>query len=191
MGAVIGTASLRRQSLIRHLRPDLQVVSLRGNVNSRLRRLDDGEFAAILLAAAGITRLGFQQRIKSYFNPQQFIPAVGQGALGIECRENDQELLQVLQTLNHPATHVCVTAVRAMNKALQGGCQVPIACYATIDHNQLSLMGMVGEPDGSLVLKAEIKGALTEPEYLGEQLAQQLQDQGADEILRKVYQSYG
>lgn len=190
-GAIIGTASLRRQSLIRHLRPDLQIVTLRGNINTRLRRLDEAEFAAILLAVAGITRLGMAQRIKHYFDPEQFIPAVGQGALGIECREQDLELISVLQQLNHTPSQICVTAERAMNKALEGGCQVPIACYATISEQQLLLRGLVGKPDGSLILRAEVTGAITIAEALGKQLAEKLQDQGAQKILQEVYQQHG
>ena len=188
-GSVIGTASLRRQSLLRHLRPDLSVLALRGNVNSRLRRLDDGEFAAILLAAAGMMRLGMSERIRQCFNPEQFVPAVGQGALGIECREDDTVVMQLLQQLNHKPTQTCVMAERAMNKALQGGCQVPVAGYATIiNGDQLLIRGLVGKPDGSLILRDELKGAADIAEQLGEQLAAKLLAQGAQAILQEVYQ---
>lgn len=190
-GAIIGTASLRRQSLVRHLRPDLEVVTLRGNVNTRLRRLDEGEFAAILLAVAGITRLGMPERIKSYLDPGIFIPAVGQGALGIECREADTDLIKLLQQISHPATQLCVTAERAMNKTLEGGCQVPIAGHAVIRDQTLLLKGLVGKPDGRLLLVDTAEGPATNPAAIGEALAAKLLQQGADKILQEVYQHYG
>lgn len=190
-GAVIGTASLRRQCLVKALRPDLQVVTLRGNVNTRLRRLDEGEFAAILLAAAGITRLGLQERVRHYLPPEQFTPAVGQGALGIECREHDQALRQRLQFLNEPSTWTCVMAERAMNRELQGGCQVPIGCYGTLANQQLHLQAMVGQPDGGLILRDTIIGDAAQPDALGQALAHKLLAQGAGDILRAVYQNYG
>lgn len=191
LGAVVGTASLRRQCLLRSMRPDIKTEVLRGSVNTRLQRLDEGNFAAILLAAAGIKRLGMEQKIRALLDPEQFIPAVGQGALGIECREDDAELVALLQCLNHPPTVTCVTAERALNRALQGGCQVPIAGYATLADNILTLRGMVGKPDGTLILDGLVQGPAAQPEKLGEQLAEELRGKGAEAILKEVYQQYG
>ncbi|CAM4420044.1 MAG: Porphobilinogen deaminase [Legionellaceae bacterium] len=186
-GAVLGTASLRRQSILKHLRPDLQVACLRGNVNSRLARLDQGEFAAIILASAGMSRLGFFERINDYFDPDIFIPAVGQGAIGIECRGDDNELIDLLKKLNHTSTEICVMAERAMNEALMGGCQTPVAAYAKITNTEIVIKGLVGKPDGSLLLKDEVKGPIHTAEKLGIQLAQKLIKKGAQDILKDIY----
>ena len=190
-GAVIGTSSLRRQSQLLSIRPDLDVRFLRGNVNTRLRKLDEGEYDAIILAAAGLIRLEMRQRIRSFLPVDISLPAGGQGAVGIECREDDAELQTLLAPLNHMVTAQCVRAERAMNRRLQGGCEVPIASYAihSDDHEkQLWLRGRVGSADGSLLLKKEVVGDPQEAESLGIALAQELLASGADRILREVYQ---
>lgn len=187
--AIVGTSSLRRASQLLALRPDLTIVSLRGNVNTRLRKLDEGEFDAIVLAAAGLKRLGFADRIKQKLQPPDFIPAVGQGALGLECRSDDFELHQLLEKLAHTETAQCVLAERAMNLHLGGGCQVPIAGFATLIADQVHLQGIVARPDGSLVLRSARQGPANNPEQLGKQVAQDLLAQGAQQILNEVYGS--
>jgi hydroxymethylbilane synthase len=187
--AIVGTSSLRRQCQTLALRSDLQVVSLRGNVNTRLRKLDEGQFDAIILAAAGLKRLNFADRIKQKLKPPEFLPAVGQGALGIECRSDDEGLHQLLEKLAHDETTQCVLAERAMNFHLQGGCQVPIAGYATIDAGQICLQGLVARPDGSLVLRSKMMGPVNHPEELGKRVADDLLAQGAAQILAEVYGS--
>ncbi len=187
-GAVVGTSSLRRETQLREQRPDLQVKFLRGNVNTRLSKLDNGDYDAIILASAGLIRLGMAERIKSQLTTDQSLPAGGQGAVGVECRSDDQQTLALLAPLHHRDTAYCVKAERAMNKRLEGGCQVPIACYATLDdQQQIHLRGLVGKPDGSLVLRAEIRGPAEQCEALGVQLAEQLLAQGAAAILQAVY----
>lgn len=186
-GARVGTCSLRRQTQLREQRPDLQLIELRGNVNSRLAKLDAGQFDAILLAAAGLKRLGFEQRIRTVLEPAQSLPAVGQGAIGIECRLDDAETRTLLAPLNHLDTQTRVRAERAMNHRLQGGCQVPIAGYAELVGDQLFLRGLVGEPDGSRVIRAEVNGHRDEAEILGQQLADALLAQGARAILDALY----
>ena len=188
-GSRVGTSSLRRQSQLRAQRPDLQVIDLRGNVNSRLAKLDAGEYDAILLAAAGLKRLGLQERISALLPAELSLPANGQGAVGIECRLDDNELLSLLAPLEHPQTRQRVLAERAMNRALQGGCQVPIGAYAELEGDTLWLRGLVGFPDGSRILRAELRGTASEPEALGQALAEQLLTQGAAELLAEVYGS--
>jgi hydroxymethylbilane synthase len=185
--AVVGTSSLRRKCQVLAVRPDLRVVNLRGNVNTRLRKLDEGEFDAIILAAAGLKRLDFAKRIKQLLKPPEFLPAVGQGALGIECRSDDAALHQLLEKLAHDETTQCVLAERAMNLYLHGGCQVPIAGYATIDAGQICLQGLVGRPDGGLVLRSKMLGPVNHPEELGRRVAEDLLAQGAQQILAEVY----
>lgn len=187
IGAVVGTSSLRRQCQISSLRPDLLIKDLRGNVNTRLRKLDDGEYDAIILAAAGLLRLEMVDRIANYIEPEISLPAVGQGAVGIECRLNDVETIALLAPLNHLETQYRVTAERAMNLALEGGCQVPIGSYALIDDDQLFLRGLVGSVDGKEIIRKEISGHVDQAHELGEMLAQQLLDAGAKEILSVVY----
>lgn len=187
--AVLGTSSLRRKCQVLALRPDLTVVDLRGNINTRLRKLDEGEFDAIILAAAGLKRLQLDARIKQILKPPAFLPAVGQGALGIECRIEDTELHQLLSPLAHDETTQCVLAERAMNFHMQGGCQVPIAGYATMDAGQLCLQGIVGRPDGSLLLRSRMSGPVNQPEQLGKRVAEDLIAQGAQQILAEVYAS--
>lgn len=185
-GAIVGTSSLRRQCQLKHFRPDLRIKDLRGNVNTRLAKLDDGQYDAIILAAAGLIRLGMQDRIKHELSSQVCLPAVGQGAVGIECRNNDSELIALLAPLNHNETAIRVTAERAMNATLQGGCQVPIGSYAVIQGNTLTLRGLVGAIDGERILKAEWSGELTDAESIGVQVAKALITQGADKLLTEL-----
>ncbi len=186
-GSVVGTSSLRRQCQLKALRPDLQIRDLRGNVNTRLAKLDAGEFDAILLAAAGLIRLGFTGRIRTYLPVENSLPANGQGAVGIECRSDDAAVLALLAPLEHAPTRLAVLAERAMNRRLQGGCQVPIGAFAELQGEQLWLRGLVGALDGSHILRAEVRGPAASPEQLGEQLAEMLLAQGAGHILSAVY----
>lgn len=188
-GAVIGTSSLRRQCQLLAARPDLQVSFLRGNVQTRLQKLDDGEYDAIILAAAGLIRLELQERIRAYIAPEQSLPAGGQGAVGIECRMDDAATIALIKPLHHCTTAEQVLAERAMNRRLQGGCQVPIACYAIHRGDQLWLRGLVGAPDGSQMLFDEITGPVAEAETIGVALAERLLAAGADKILAEVYAS--
>ena len=188
-GAVVGTSSLRRQCQLKALRPDLTVRDLRGNVNTRLAKLDNGEYAAIILAAAGLIRLGFEQRIAALMPVDTSLPANGQGAVGIECRSDDKEVKQLLSALEHRETRICVLAERAMNRKLQGGCQVPIGAYAVIENDTLWLRGLVGALDGSEIIRHQLRGPVAEAEQLGVALAEHLLSQGADRILQDVYQA--
>lgn len=188
-GAVVGTSSLRRQCQLKALRPDLTVRDLRGNVNTRLAKLDNGEFAAIILASAGLIRLGFAARIASYLEPEQSLPANGQGAVGIECRSEDSAIQQLLAPLEHQPTRLCVLAERAMNRRLQGGCQVPIGAFATLNGDQLQLRGLVGSLDGSQIIRAAQTGNAELAEQIGLAVAEQLLAQGAGTILQQVYQA--
>lgn len=189
-GAVVGTCSLRRQCQLKAYRPDLVIKELRGNVGTRLSKLDTGEYDAIILAAAGLKRLELQERIRSFIEPEQSLPAVGQGAVGIECRTDDERMLELLAPLNHVETADRVKCERAMNLTLQGGCQVPIGSYALLEGDQIWLRALVGEPDGSHIVRGEIRGPRTDAEALGVQLAQQLLSQGADDILARLYQDH-
>jgi hydroxymethylbilane synthase len=186
-GAVVGTSSLRRQCQLRASRPDLEITDLRGNVNTRLGKLDAGEYDAIILACAGLIRLGFEARISESMSVQQSLPAGGQGAVGIELRENDKRVSQYLRVLHHDDSAVCVTAERAMNKHLEGGCQVPIAVHAIVTDGQLSVSGLVGAVDGSTILRANISGAASDAQTLGIALAEEVLAQGAGAILAEVY----
>ena len=190
-GAVVGTSSLRRQCQLKALRPDLTVRDLRGNVNTRLAKLDAGEYDAIILAAAGLIRLGFEDRITSAISVEDSLPAGGQGAVGIECRTADSEIHALLKPLDHHDTEVRVTAERALNKHLNGGCQVPIACYAVLEGENLWLRGLVGDPQGGTLLTAEVRGPRRDAVALGVQVAEELLDKGAGAILQKVYGEAG
>jgi hydroxymethylbilane synthase len=190
-GSIVGTSSLRRQAQLLARRPDLKIHFLRGNVNTRLAKLDAGEYDAIILAAAGLIRLGFEDRITSAISVEDSLPAGGQGAVGIECRTADTELHALLAPLHHIDTAVRVTAERALNKHLNGGCQVPIACYAVLENNQLWLRGLVGDPAGSLLLHAEARAPLADAQGLGVQVAEALLEQGAAQILKAVYGEAG
>ncbi len=186
-GAVVGTSSLRRQCQLGESRPDLKIAPLRGNVNTRLRKLDEGEFDAIILASAGLIRLGFQERLTSYLEPEQSLPAIGQGALGIECRLDDDWVNSLLEPLLHADTAVCVSAERAMNHRLMGGCQVPIAGHAILQGDELYLRGLVGETDGSNIIRGERRGAPHDAEVMGVELADELLANGAEPILKALY----
>ncbi len=186
-GSVVGTSSLRRQAQLLALRPDLKIHFLRGNVNTRLAKLDAGEYDAIILAAAGLIRLGFAARIRASISVEASLPAGGQGAVGIECRSADAEIHALLAPLHHRETALRVTAERALNKHLNGGCQVPIACYALLEGEQLWLRGLVGQPDGGLLLRAEARADVADAEALGVQVAEALLAQGASAILAAVY----
>ncbi len=185
-GTLVGTSSLRRQTQIRERYPGLRVDWLRGNVNTRLSKLDAGEFDAIILAAAGLQRLGFAERIEVAIEPEECLPAIGQGVLGIEIRSDDNQLRELIAPLAHAETTLRISAERALNQTLNGGCQVPIAGYAVLEQDQLYLRGLVGEPDGSNILRAEIRGSSSEAHDLGVQLAHQLLAQGADRILARL-----
>jgi hydroxymethylbilane synthase len=183
-GARVGSSSLRRQCQLRALRPDLVISDLRGNVNTRLARLDAGDFDAILLAAAGLKRLGFAARIRSPLDPATSLPAVGQGAIAIECRAGDTAIHDLVAGLDHPDTHARVAAERAFNRRLEGGCQVPLAAHAVLEaEGQLFLRGLVGAVDGSRILRAEARGPVAEGLALGVALAEDLLGQGAAELL--------
>lgn len=186
-GATVGTSSLRRECQLRHYRPDLNILPLRGNVNTRLAKLDAGQFDAILLAKAGLERLGFNERIRSALTPEQSLPAIGQGALGIEVRLDDEELNALIMPLNCELTSITVRAERALNRRLKGGCQVPIGGYAILNGEDLWLRGLVGRPDGTEMLQQEIRGKATLAEQLGSTLGDMLLEQGADKILAEVY----
>lgn len=188
-GAIVGTSSLRRQCQLKAKRPDLDIRDLRGNVNTRLRKLDEGQYDAIILAAAGLIRLEMSDRIAQYIEPEEMLPANGQGAVGIECRLNDEVIKALLAPLECKLTRSRVLAERAMNKALEGGCQVPIASYSVIstDGKEIHLRGLVGAVDGSKLIESDITGPVEQGEALGDALAQELLSQGADIILKQVY----
>lgn len=186
-GAVVGTSSLRRQCQLKALRPDLDIRSLRGNVGTRLSKLDNGDYDAIILASAGLIRLGLADRIASFIEVEQSLPAAGQGAVGIECRTDDVQVKQLLAPLADAETTCCVLAERAMNNHLQGGCQVPIGGYAVLQQGQLYLRALVGNVDGSQIIRAEGKSAVKNADVLGVQIAEQLLAQGADKILQSIY----
>jgi hydroxymethylbilane synthase len=186
-GARVGTSSLRRQCQLMARYPDVKVVSLRGNVNSRLGKLDKGDYDALILAAAGLTRLGFASRITCYLPPETFLPAIGQGALGIECRVSDHRVLTYLSVLDDPPTHTRILAERALNARLQGGCQVPLAGFAVLQDEHLLLRGLVGDPAGKEVLRGQVHGPAQMAQRLGVQLAEDLLAQGAGRILRSIY----
>ena len=186
-GARLGTSSLRRKCQILKQRPDLDVIDLRGNVGTRLSKLDEGQYDAIILASAGLKRLGLQARIRHTLVPEISLPAVGQGALGLECRTDDQQVLDLILPLMHAETDACVRAERAFNAYLEGGCQVPIAGYATLTETGLSMEGRVGSVDGQTLLKAVVKGPADDAEALGVVLAQELLTQGAGELLKALH----
>ncbi|MBU2972244.1 hydroxymethylbilane synthase [Pseudoalteromonas sp. C2R02] len=186
-GAIVGTSSLRRQCQIKALRPDLEIRDLRGNVNTRLAKLDDGQYDAIILAAAGLIRLEMPERISDFIGADISLPANGQGAVGIECRIDDEATKAFLAPLEHHETRMRVLAERAMNRKLQGGCQVPIGAYAEIVGDDLTLRGLVGAIDGSVILQDSVSGSVKQAEQLGEQLADTLLERGADKILAEVY----
>lgn len=186
-GARLGTSSLRRQSQISALRPDLKIIDLRGNVNTRLKKLDEGEYDAIILAAAGLKRLEFDDRITQFIATDVCLPAIGQGAVGIECRSDDARVNNLIAPLNDNKTQIRVLAERAMNQRLQGGCQVPIAGYAELDRGIVLLRGLVAQVDGKQIIRGEIAGPPESVEELGMVLAEDLLSRGADKILNELY----
>ena len=183
LGARVGTSSLRRAAQLRQLRPDLQVESVRGNLDTRLRKLDEGQYDAILLAAAGLKRLGWGGRIAEILAPEQMCPAVGQGALAIETRAG----FEGVALLDHPATHAAVLAERAVLRALGGGCQVPIGAYATLSGDRIHILAIVAAPDGTQVIRANAEGAAADAAQIGARLADDLLKRGARHILDAVY----
>ena len=187
LGAKLGTSSLRRKSQILKYRPDLDVIDLRGNVGTRLGKLDAGLYDAIILASAGLKRLGLTDRIRHGLSETVSLPAVGQGALGLECREDDQQTLDLIMPLMHEQSHVCVLAERAMNRHLEGGCQIPIAGFATLEGDQLSLEGRVGSLDGKTLLVSRLVAPKDQAEQLGVNVAKHLLEQGAAELLKALY----
>ena len=188
-GAIVGTSSLRRQTQLLNMRPDLNVTFLRGNVNTRLAKLDAGEFDAIILASAGLKRLEMRDRISGFLAPEQILPAGGQGAVGIECRLDDQITLGLIQPLHHATTAEQVLAERAVNRRLEGGCQVPIGSFAVHQQDQLWLRALVGDPEGTQMIRDEIRGSVNDCEQLGTDLADKLIAAGAGKILAQVYGS--
>ncbi len=190
-GATIGTSSLRRSCQLLSIRPDLKIEQLRGNFDTRLRKLDEGQFDAIILAAAGVKRLGWAERITEVIPPEISLPAIGQGAVGIECRIKDEFINNLIAPLNHPETSICVRAERAFLKKLEGGCQVPIAAYAKIvqksEEKLLIMDGLVGSISGDKIIKGHIEGKIENAENLGIKLAEDLLSEGAKEILDEVY----
>lgn len=184
--SVVGTSSLRRQIQLLKMRPDLQVKLLRGNVPTRVQKMDDGEYDAVILAAAGLKRISLSHRIKYYFSLDEFLPAVGQGAMTVECREGDAKMLELLKCVDHTPTRRCVLAERAMNIRLAGNCQVPIAGFAryTNNQNEIVLSGRVGKIEGNVLIEATEKGSDEEPIALGEKVARSLLNQGAKELLK-------
>ena len=185
-GAVVGTSSLRRQTQIHERYPELKIDWLRGNVNTRLSKLDDGKYDAIILACAGLIRLGIERRIRVPLEPEECLPSIGQGAVGIEVRSDDAAVKSLLAPLAHAETTIRITAERALNQALNGGCQVPVAGFALLKDGQIYLRGLVGEPDGSKILRAEVTGKADQAEALGKQVAEDLLAQGADAILARL-----
>lgn len=187
-GSIVGTSSLRRQCQLREIRPDLIVRDLRGNVGTRLAKLDNGDYDAIILAAAGLKRLELEERIRYALPPEQSLPAVGQGAVGIECRLNDTRTQALLAPLNDIDTATRVSAERAMNTRLEGGCQVPIGSYSELNGDEIWLRALVGKPDGTLIIRGERRGPRAKAAELGVSLAEELLERGAREILEDVYQ---
>jgi hydroxymethylbilane synthase len=186
-GACVGTSSLRRSSQILARRPDLKILSLRGNVQTRLSKLDNGDFDAIILASAGLIRLELEDRIRSRIPAETILPAVGQGAVGIETREGDEETKRLLSCLNDEETNIRVSAERAFNHRLEGGCQVPIAGYALLEDEKIWMRGLVASPDGKEVITGEIHGAAVDAQSLGIALAEDLLGRGAGKILAELY----
>ena len=186
-GAHVGTSSLRRKVQLMSMRPDLVISDLRGNVNTRLKKLDDGDYDAIILACAGLRRLGLEDRITEALNPDAMLPAIGQGAIGIECRNDDARINNLLLPLNDADTHIRVAAERAMNNRLNGGCQVPIGGHAELGHGVIVLKGLVGSLDGQEIITGNISGRPEDAEELGLVLAEDLLSRGADRLLAEMH----
>ncbi|MFH0812566.1 MAG: hydroxymethylbilane synthase [Pseudomonadota bacterium] len=186
-GACIGTSSLRRQAQILHVRPDVRIKPLRGNLDTRLKKLEAGGFDGIIVAAAGIMRMGWEGRITEYLSPSQLLPAIGQGALGIETRRRDQRTNEIVAFLHHPETAHPVMAERAFLKRLEGGCQVPIAALGTMAKGRVSLEGLIGSLDGKVIVRDTLEGELKESETIGVTLAERLLSSGGKAILEEIY----
>lgn len=186
-GATVGTSSLRRGAQLLHLRPDLRVIPMRGNVDTRLRKLDSGEVQALILASAGLRRLGLSERISRLLSPKEFLPAVGQGMLGVELRKKDRRVKSVLEFLNDEKTEMTARAERAFLRGLGGGCQVPLAGFARLRANVLYMEGLVAELDGSVILRKKMRGSCDKPEEIGKALAEDLLSAGAEKILDRIY----
>jgi hydroxymethylbilane synthase len=186
-GGHVGTSSLRRMCQLLNKRPDIKITQLRGNVDTRLRKLEEGKFDAIILATAGVKRLGYETRITEKISTEISLPAIGQGAVGIECRTDDEFINDLLSKLNHQETWICVSAERTFLKKLEGGCQVPIAAYAQLKDGQLIIEGLVGSLDGKTLIKESMQGKPEDAESLGTSLAEKLLSQGAGKILAEVY----
>jgi hydroxymethylbilane synthase len=184
--ARVGTSSLRRQAQVRHLRPDLQVHSVRGNVETRIKKLDDGEFDAVVLAAAGLKRLGLGKRISARLSFEQCLPAIGQGAIGIECRSDNEELVTALKQVEHTGTRRCLDAERALAKGLEASCESPIAAHGEVRDGELLLRGLVASPDGREIVRGRRRGRLADAEWLGQDLARELLEQGGRDILEEM-----
>lgn len=185
-GSKIGTSSLRRASQIKHVRPDLEIASIRGNLGTRLGKLEAGEFDAVVLAAAGIIRLGMKEKITQYLEPATMLPAVGQGALCIETRTDDPDMTRLMKALDCTDTRIPVMAERAFLKKLEGSCHIPVAGFGTVENDEIILSGLVASEDGTRVIKETSRGPVASPEALGTALAQKLLDRGADKILRDL-----
>jgi hydroxymethylbilane synthase len=185
--AIVGTSSLRRIAQIKAIRPDLNIKSLRGNIDTRLKKLDNNEFDAIILASAGLHRLNLKHRITGYLNPEIMIPAIGQGALAIEFRKNDQSVKEILLKIHDKDTEICVRAERALLKRLEGGCQVPIGGYAQIFGDELEITAIVGDEKGEKIIKRRMTGSISDPESLGISIAEEILKSGGEEILKNVY----
>ncbi|HEX2204594.1 MAG TPA: hydroxymethylbilane synthase [Longimicrobium sp.] len=185
-GARVGTSSLRRRAQLRALRPDVEVLDLRGNLNTRLARLDRGEYDAVLLAAAGVLRLGWEDRIAERLDPAAFLPAVGQGALGIVTRAGDEATAALLRDFHHPFTAACTAAERALLAALEGGCQIPIGALAHVDEDGLTLHGLVADVEGAVVLRDSENGSLDDAVEIGRRLAARLVEMGAGDVLARI-----
>jgi hydroxymethylbilane synthase len=190
-GARVGTSSLRRQTQLLGIRPDLSIETLRGNLDTRIRKMEEGRFDAILLAAAGLRRLGWEAKITQYLPEEMSLPAIGQGALGIEIRSEDPDTREAVSFLNDRDTAFAVRAERGFLKRLEGGCQVPIASHGRTEGDNIFLQGMVGRPDGSEIIRGSATGSVSGPEALGVALAEQLLERGARRILDELYRAAG
>jgi len=184
--ARLGTSSLRRSCQIKALRSDLQILDIRGNVGTRLKKLDDGQYDGLILAAAGINRLGLSERITEYLDEEIILPAIGQGALGLEAREDNAQILEIISKLDDPKTNICVSAERALNRRLFGGCHVPVAGHAVIKDKKIHIKALVGKLDGSEIIRSSITGDIEQARELGDTLGQELLDKGAAAILRDL-----
>ena len=185
-GAKLGTSSLRRRSQVAHIRPDLDIVDVRGNLDTRMTKAENGELDAVVLASAGITRMGWADRITSYIPTQQMVSAVGQGAIGIEIRESDEYMRHVMEAIGHPETMECVTAERVVMRMLEGSCQVPIGAYARYEDEALVMDALVGSVDGKQIVREQLAGDAGDPQALGEAMVERLLSLGAGEILAEV-----